>query len=312
MYALLWSADREDVRHRMDLAGRVAPNSLGAPGAAGLALALRGVAAAGRDDSAALLADVGRAVALIDDDEAARPGPVRRAGRLRRGLQRTEPVGARRRALRQGDAARAAGASRQSRRRRSQSTGFWSAWSGRPRCSSSARGRRRRGADVGGPSRRCGHAAVRDGHSGAVAAWGSTACRDLLAVRAPRVRRSRSRCLGRGAAGAVDQAPRRARSGRGTGSSLPLLDALSALSLHAAGPPRGGRWLRPGPSPRRCRRRAGRARSPPGSGRRSSPRTSRRRRWRRTGSTAGWCRGRAGRPGSACSPRRARRSPASD
>jgi diguanylate cyclase (GGDEF)-like protein len=67
MYAMLWSADRDDVRHRMDLlVERAKP--LGAPELLGLALALRGVAAAGRDDSAALLADVGRAVALVDDD----------------------------------------------------------------------------------------------------------------------------------------------------------------------------------------------------------------------------------------------------
>jgi diguanylate cyclase (GGDEF)-like protein len=67
MYRMLWSEDPEDVRHRMELLVAHA-QTLGAPSLLALALALRGVAAAGREDSAALLADVGRAVALVDDD----------------------------------------------------------------------------------------------------------------------------------------------------------------------------------------------------------------------------------------------------
>ena len=67
MYALLWSEDRDDVWRRMDeLVARA--ERWGSPQLLGLALALRGVTAAGREDSAALLADVGRAVALVDDE----------------------------------------------------------------------------------------------------------------------------------------------------------------------------------------------------------------------------------------------------
>lgn len=68
MYSMLWSEDLEDVRQRMELLVARA-QALGVPQLLGLALALRGVAAAGRDDSAALLSDVGRAIALIDDEE---------------------------------------------------------------------------------------------------------------------------------------------------------------------------------------------------------------------------------------------------
>ena len=68
MYALLWSQDTGAVRRGLDLLV-VRAQSLGEPHLLGLALALRGLAAAGRDDSAALLADVARAVALIDDEE---------------------------------------------------------------------------------------------------------------------------------------------------------------------------------------------------------------------------------------------------
>lgn len=66
MYALLWSTDRAEVERDLDaLVSRA--QSVGVPQLVGLALALRGLAAAGRDDSAAVLADVGSAVALVDD-----------------------------------------------------------------------------------------------------------------------------------------------------------------------------------------------------------------------------------------------------
>lgn len=68
MYALLWAEDRDDVWHQMELLVARA-QALGWSHLVALALALRGVAAAGREDSAAVLADVGRAVALVEDEE---------------------------------------------------------------------------------------------------------------------------------------------------------------------------------------------------------------------------------------------------
>lgn len=68
MYALLWAQDRDDVWRRMQLLVHRA-QELGRPELLALALALRGVTAAGRDDSASLLADVGRAVALVEEEE---------------------------------------------------------------------------------------------------------------------------------------------------------------------------------------------------------------------------------------------------
>lgn len=66
LHLLLHESDRHLVEQAMDgLVVRAEP--LGSPALVALALALRAVTAGGRRDSAALLADAGRAVALVDD-----------------------------------------------------------------------------------------------------------------------------------------------------------------------------------------------------------------------------------------------------
>ena len=67
-YALLHSSDRLAVESALDdLVLRA--ESLGRPALVGLALALRSVGAAVREDGGALMTDAGRAVALVEDDD---------------------------------------------------------------------------------------------------------------------------------------------------------------------------------------------------------------------------------------------------
>ena len=67
MHALLSRPDPATVRAALDTLVS-AGESLDAPELLGVALALRAVGAAGRDDSAAVLDDAGRALALVEDD----------------------------------------------------------------------------------------------------------------------------------------------------------------------------------------------------------------------------------------------------